>query len=562
MLQMPDWRARLRAGLPLCPIAGADPVAVKPRYVDWADPQEPSREIVRRAFVIPEVRQVSEGDDPEYEWTITTAGLKRDNNILEIAGIKVEAYLRNPVVMWVHSYWGYPDGLPIGRTTKLMIEADRIRAWMRWAPTPEAQTIRRLVDGGFLRAASIGWWPLKWERLEDPEGNWLGWRFTESDMLEWSVVPVPADPQALKAALSDPSGRAFRPVLVRMLADARAQGIDVSAVEPLVRGVVPYEETPTLDEDREWDASEVVARLRRWAGGPAKEDIDWAKYRRAFLWYDAEDRENFSAYKAPHHDVDDGALKTHWRGTVASMVVLLGGRGGLDIPDDDRRPAYNHLAKHYRQYEKEPPEFRHVEAQVLRGLAPEVVDAVEQAMLRGEHRMLDAVARLHEPTPTVPRGSVRIVSDGHAHATSIMLPTGTVIPNVTGVSWRTDIRGSDRLAYVTLEMAGVELDAFGLAEVEQRVGAVLNKRNKDLLTEARDRIQQVLDSAEKAEEEDDESSRAQPPADQPVLFVAGAPASPPNLPFDPSTLRELIAEAVRATVTDELADQLKRHFGL
>jgi hypothetical protein len=33
-------------------------------------------------------------------------------------------------------------------------------------------------------------------------------------------------------------------------------------------------------------------------------------------------------------------------------------QAGTQIPDSDKRGCYNHLAKHYRQFDKEPPEFR------------------------------------------------------------------------------------------------------------------------------------------------------------------------------------------------------------
>jgi hypothetical protein len=40
------------------------------------------------------------------------------------------------------------------------------------------------------------------------------------------------------------------------------------------------------------------------------------------------------------------------------MAALLGARGGVQIPDADRRGVYAHLERHYRQFDKEPPELR------------------------------------------------------------------------------------------------------------------------------------------------------------------------------------------------------------
>jgi len=52
---------------------------------------------------------------------------------------------------------------------------------------------------------------------------------------------------------------------------------------------------PLADRDRPWDADVAVARVRSWAGGPDKENIDWAKYRQAFFWYNQENPEDFGS---------------------------------------------------------------------------------------------------------------------------------------------------------------------------------------------------------------------------------------------------------------------------
>ncbi len=99
--------------------------------------------------------------------------------------------------------------------------------------------------------------------------------------------------------------------------------------------------------------------MARWAssdGSGEKEKIDWEKYKEGFTWYDVENKENFGSYKLPHHDIVDGEFKVVWRGVAAAMAALLGARGGVDIPDSDWDACYRHLANHYEQFEKEPPE--------------------------------------------------------------------------------------------------------------------------------------------------------------------------------------------------------------
>jgi len=166
-------------------------------------------------------------------------------------------------------------------------------------------------------------------------------------------VSQPAYPQAGVIALGLGQSRGGSP----SSASTARKGGEMQKAVSLVAGVVPFEETPKAPEDRAWDADAAEQRIRRWAGGPDKENIDWAKYRRAFAWYDASDPENFGSYKLPHHDVIDGRLHVVWRGVAAAMQVLLGARGGVDIPEEDRRAVYNHLARHYRQFGREPPAY-------------------------------------------------------------------------------------------------------------------------------------------------------------------------------------------------------------
>lgn len=57
-----------------------------------------------------------------------------------------------------------------------------------------------------------------------------------------------------------------------------------------------------------WDARGADRRVRDWAGGPGEDDIDWAKYRRAFLAYDDAAPDKYGSYKLPFATVEDGQL--------------------------------------------------------------------------------------------------------------------------------------------------------------------------------------------------------------------------------------------------------------
>ena len=88
-----------------------------------------------------------------------------------------------------------------------------------------------------------------------------------------------------------------------------------------------------------------------------------SKIARHFAWAERMPPESFGQLKLPHHRVSDGWIVL--RGVNAAMGALLGARGGVAIPDGDRRSVYNHLAAHIRAFDREPPEFRnYTEAEV------------------------------------------------------------------------------------------------------------------------------------------------------------------------------------------------------
>jgi hypothetical protein len=82
----------------------------------------------------------------------------------------------------------------------------------------------------------------------------------------------------------------------------------------------------------------------------------------AHAWYDPKAEKHDpprekQAYKLPHHEPVGGRTVVVWNGVRSAMQVLLGARGGVDIPRSDRGRVYEHLARHYRQFGKEPPEL-------------------------------------------------------------------------------------------------------------------------------------------------------------------------------------------------------------
>jgi len=140
--------------------------------------------------------------------------------------------------------------------------------------------------------------------------------------------------------------------------DRRMLGTIVAALRrrklEVQEGVVSYGNLPFADVKVKWDAAAAKERVRKWAGGD-KDKIDWAKYRKAFLWYDVKDPENFGSYKLPIADVIGGVLKVVPKAVMAAGGVMRGARGGVSIPSSDKSKIKNILQKYYHKMDRKAP---------------------------------------------------------------------------------------------------------------------------------------------------------------------------------------------------------------
>jgi HK97 family phage prohead protease len=123
-------------------------------------------------------------------------------------------------------------------------------------------------------------------------------------------------------------------------------GAGVNTRTLAVKEAIPYNEMPLADRDAEWNGPAEVARA----------ESSESELRMMHAWVDPDgDPDAKSSYKLPHHTTSGEVV---FRGVVAAMGALLGARGGVDIPDADRRGVYDHLAEHYADFDEEPPPYR------------------------------------------------------------------------------------------------------------------------------------------------------------------------------------------------------------
>ena len=154
---------------------------------------------VRTAKLVGIEANVTAGvDDRSVDFVISTGALDRYNSTIAVDGWQTENFGKNPVVLWAHD-----DSIPaIGRAANVRVEGGRLKSRATFAERdvhPLADTVYQLIKGRFLGAASVGWIPLEYKFVEDGDRG-FGIDFLEQELLEWSVVNIPANPDCLVGA--------------------------------------------------------------------------------------------------------------------------------------------------------------------------------------------------------------------------------------------------------------------------------------------------------------------------------------------------------------------------
>ena len=149
-----------------------------------------------RKEVITDVASTTEG----LNFILSTAAVDRHGDTVSQSGWKLDNYKKNPVVLFGHDQ----QSPPVGRAPVVVIEGDKLVAkGVQFTPkdlSPFGWMVGEMYRQGFMNAVSVGFLPSKF--AENDERGGLAMDFEEQELLEFSAVPVPANPEALQAAKS------------------------------------------------------------------------------------------------------------------------------------------------------------------------------------------------------------------------------------------------------------------------------------------------------------------------------------------------------------------------
>lgn len=117
----------------------------------------------------------------------------RDGEVVDIDGISIDSYIKNPVLIDAHNINGSVVQTVLGRLKNLTKTKDAngvklLSGVAEFADTPNGNIARKLVEEGYLKTVSIGFGVLDYDAKD--------MRISKSELYETSLVSVPANVQA------------------------------------------------------------------------------------------------------------------------------------------------------------------------------------------------------------------------------------------------------------------------------------------------------------------------------------------------------------------------------
>lgn len=158
-------------------------------------PVEESHQI--RKFYVGEMKALKNGDVESY---VSTEAVDRVGDIIRAKGWDIGNFKKTGApVLFGHDY-SLP---PIGRAVEMEIQRKGLWSVTRFhEKTQMSRDLAMLARDGDMKSWSVGFNPLEPpEMRKDEKDNFAGYIFNKSELLEYSLVAVPANPEAVSKAI-------------------------------------------------------------------------------------------------------------------------------------------------------------------------------------------------------------------------------------------------------------------------------------------------------------------------------------------------------------------------
>jgi len=158
-------------------------------------------QVLRHAHIAKFMRAEGATESRTITFVASDESVDSYGDIVRASGWDLKRYKKNPVLLFAHN----SSELPVG-TTEIGVEGTELIAHASFLPagvSAKADMVWGAIEHGALRAVSVGFIPTKMpNEIKDPNTNeWTGgYEFIGQELMELSVVPVPANANALAVA--------------------------------------------------------------------------------------------------------------------------------------------------------------------------------------------------------------------------------------------------------------------------------------------------------------------------------------------------------------------------
>lgn len=149
-----------------------------------------------------EVIKDSETKERQFHVVMTNEIINRQGQKVLVDGIKMANFKQYAPLLWAHDWEG--QRLPIGRVAKVQKKDGALHGFAEFMPEGMydfADTVHKMVAGGYIKAVSIGGRILKYHWSDDVQNKDKKVEpyviIEELELLELSFCPIPANPQTL-----------------------------------------------------------------------------------------------------------------------------------------------------------------------------------------------------------------------------------------------------------------------------------------------------------------------------------------------------------------------------
>jgi hypothetical protein len=146
---------------------------------------------------------------------ITTSAVDEVGDVVVPQGMNTKQFEENPLVYFAHEYYYKMGALPVGKCVSIKRNNEQIEAKTLFAERPDSlpeseawlpDILLNLYQQGVIRGFSVGFMPIETRPATKGDkakyGEAVRQVISKSKLIEYSVAPMPANPEALATAVA------------------------------------------------------------------------------------------------------------------------------------------------------------------------------------------------------------------------------------------------------------------------------------------------------------------------------------------------------------------------